>query len=168
MAEVVYLGLGSNLGDRAANIGAALDSLAALPGTALTAVSSLYETRPVGGPAGQGEYLNSAARIETELTPAELLAEANRIEREMGRVRDGSAERWGPRIIDIDILFYGTLSLDGPSLVVPHPRLTERAFVLAPLAEIAGDFRHPAIGSAIGQLAQEMDWENEGIRRLSF
>lgn len=164
---LVYLGLGSNLGDRVRSLEAALQGLANLAGTELVSCSGFYETKPKGGPEGQGDYLNSAACIETELSPHELLAEIHRLERENGRVRE-EEERWGPRCIDIDILFYDTLALDDPRLILPHPRLTERAFVLAPLAEIARDFHHPAIGSTVGKLAQEMDWEHEGIRRLSF
>lgn len=163
-----YVALGSNLGDRVASLEVALHGLASLPGTELVSFSSFYETRPVGGPEGQGDFVNSAACIETGLSPAELLAELQRLEREHGRDRGAEAEAWGPRTLDLDILFYDELTLDEPDLIVPHPRLTERAFVLAPLAEIAGDLRHPVTGSTISEHLEEMDCEHEGIRRLSF
>jgi 2-amino-4-hydroxy-6-hydroxymethyldihydropteridine diphosphokinase len=130
-----FIGLGSNLGDRRAHLQAAV---AALPDVA--AVSPVYETAPVGGP-GQGRYLNCVVELATDRSPHELLAVALAIETAAGRVR---AERWGPRPIDVDILLMGELELDAPDLVVPHPRLWDRAFVLVPLHDLAPDLVAPA------------------------
>ncbi|MDQ4090831.1 MAG: 2-amino-4-hydroxy-6-hydroxymethyldihydropteridine diphosphokinase [Actinomycetota bacterium] len=131
-----YLGLGSNLGDRRAHLRHAVD---ALPD--LVAVSPVYETEPVGGPAGQGPYLNLVVALETELSPRELLDVAHRLESVAGRVR---TERDGPRTLDVDVLLVGDLCVHEPDLVVPHPRMWERRFVLAPLADLAGGEVRPA------------------------
>jgi len=140
-----YLGLGSNLGDRRAHIEEAVRRLGATEGITVTRLSSKYDTAPVGGPV-QPRYLNAACEVETSLSPRELLAAALRIEREMGRRRE---VRWGPRIIDIDILLYGESVIEDAEPVVPHPRLAEREFALEPLAEIAPKLRHPVTGRAI-------------------
>jgi 2-amino-4-hydroxy-6-hydroxymethyldihydropteridine diphosphokinase len=124
-----YLGLGSNMGDRRGHLRAAV---AALPD--VVAVSPVYETDPVGGPAGQGPYLNLVVALETDRSPRELLDLAQNLEAAAGRVRK---ERFGPRTLDIDILLVGSLCVDEPDLVVPHPRMWERRFVLAPLADLA-------------------------------
>ena len=124
-----YLGLGSNLGDRRAHLRQAVD---ALPD--VVAVSPVYETEPVGGPAGQGPYLNLVVALETDLSPRDLLDLAHRLEDAAGRVR---TERHGPRTLDVDVLLVGGLCVDEPDLVVPHPRMWERRFVLAPLADLA-------------------------------
>jgi 2-amino-4-hydroxy-6-hydroxymethyldihydropteridine diphosphokinase len=142
--------LGSNLGDRAARLEQALKALAATPGVAVLGTSALYETAPVGGPPGQGAYLNAAARVRTTLDPRALLARLLEIEREAGRVR--GPERDAPRELDLDLLLYGDRCLDEPGLVVPHPRLHERAFVLAPLADVAGELVHPRLGETIEAL----------------
>ncbi len=129
-----YLGLGSNLGDRRAHLRHAVD---ALPD--VVAVSPVYETEPVGGPAGQGPYLNLVVALETELSPRELLELAHHLEQAAGRVR---AERNGPRPLDVDVLLVGDLCIDEPDLVIPHPRMWQRRFVLAPMADLAeGDVR---------------------------
>lgn len=135
-ARDAYVGLGSNLGDREATLRAAVERLALLPGTRVVRVSSLHETAPAGGPPGQPPYLNAAARLETALGARRLLDELLAVERALGRVR--GPERNGPRTIDLDLLLYADeIVREGESCVVPHPRLAERAFVLAPLAEIA-------------------------------
>jgi 2-amino-4-hydroxy-6-hydroxymethyldihydropteridine diphosphokinase len=130
-----YLGLGANLGDRWGTLRAALQRLRAEPGTRLLAASAFYETDPVGGPAGQPAYLNAAAAIETDKSPHDLLRFLQSIEHAFGRVR---TVKDGPRTLDLDILLYDDLVIDTPDLTVPHPRMHERAFVLVPLADIAG------------------------------
>ncbi len=129
------IGIGSNVGDTTANVGRALDALDRL-GT-VTATSSLYRTAPWGVVA-QATFVNAAAHLETDLEPLALLAGLKSLEAELGRVR---TTRWGPRVIDLDILAYDDVVLDEPSLVIPHPRLFERAFALAPLAEIEPAYR---------------------------
>jgi 2-amino-4-hydroxy-6-hydroxymethyldihydropteridine diphosphokinase len=123
-----FLGLGSNVGDRAHHLADAVDSLAGV-----VAVSPVYETDPVGGPA-QDPFLNVVVELATVLTPRQLLGVAHRLESAAGRVR---AERWGPRTLDVDVLLVGDLRVDEPDLVVPHPRMWQRRFVLAPLADLA-------------------------------
>jgi 2-amino-4-hydroxy-6-hydroxymethyldihydropteridine diphosphokinase len=123
-----FIGLGSNLGDRWAYLGG---GLARLPG--LVATSGVYETEPVGGPA-QGRYLNMVAELYTDASPQELLAVAREAESDAGRER---LQRWGPRTLDVDILLVGDLKISSPDLVVPHPRMWERGFVLVPLADLA-------------------------------
>ena len=128
-----FLGLGSNVGDRLANLQAAVDAVGADESTRIDAVSSVYETDPVGGPA-QEPYLNIAARVATHRRPAKLLALCHEVEQALGRER---TVRWGPRTIDVDILLYGDREVSRRRLVIPHPRLAERAFVLVPLLEVA-------------------------------
>jgi 2-amino-4-hydroxy-6-hydroxymethyldihydropteridine diphosphokinase len=147
MHRQVFLGLGSNLGDREAAIAEALRQLAAR-GFTTRRRSSLWATEPVGGPA-QGPFLNAAVEGETLLAPEDLLQACLATEQGLGRVR---GVRNGPRTIDVDLLFYGALRLAQPGLVLPHPRLHERRFVLAPLAEIAAAFVHPALGLTVGEL----------------
>jgi 2-amino-4-hydroxy-6-hydroxymethyldihydropteridine diphosphokinase len=127
-----YLGLGSNLGDRLAFLQSAVDECAGTDGVRVVAVSSVYETAPVGGPP-QDDYLNAVVAIDTELDPSALLGLAHRCEEHAGRVR---STRFGPRTLDVDILLYGDLHLDDPALTIPHPRMWERGFVLAPLREL--------------------------------
>lgn len=169
----VYFGLGSNLGDRLRNLRAARQAIAALPRTRDVRRAGVYETAPVGGPSGQGDFLNTALAAETDLSPEEMIRETLRIEKEIGRVRDRESVRWGPRLIDIDILLWDDVTFervggDGPDLVLPHPRLAERAFVLLPLAELAPDAVHPVAGLTIRELAERIGKDNEGIRRLPF
>jgi 2-amino-4-hydroxy-6-hydroxymethyldihydropteridine diphosphokinase len=128
-----YLALGSNLGDRAAHLQAAVDGLGAADGVDVVAASRVYETDPMGGPT-QDPYLNAVLAIETELDPYALLALAQRIEGDAQRAR---AERWGPRTLDVDVLLYDDVRLDAPDLTLPHPRIWERGFVLAPLRDVA-------------------------------
>lgn len=130
-----YLGLGGNLGDPAAAMGAALRALDATASCSVAAVSSLYRTPPWGKP-DQPDFLNAVAAVDTSLTARVLLDLCLEIERGLKRVR---AERWGPRLIDIDVLLHGDTRVDEDGLQVPHPRMLDRAFVMVPLAEIAPD-----------------------------
>jgi 2-amino-4-hydroxy-6-hydroxymethyldihydropteridine diphosphokinase len=141
-----YLAIGSNLGDRLAYLQSAVDGLASMPGIRLVAVSGVYETEPVGGPE-QPEYLNAVVAVETELPARALLERAQELEAAARRVR---AERWGPRTLDVDVLLVGDLAVDEPDLVVPHPRMWERDFVLAPLADVAPDLVTVPEGGWIG------------------
>lgn len=136
---VAYLALGSNVGDRAGRLQEAVDGLARADGVEVTGVSRVYETEPVGGPE-QGAYLNAVVAVETRLSPHRLLALAQRVETEAGREPDPARrERWGPRSLDVDVLLVGDEEVHDADLEVPHPRMHERAFVLAPLADLAPD-----------------------------
>ncbi|MCY2958650.1 MAG: pantoate--beta-alanine ligase [Planctomycetota bacterium] len=139
------IAVGTNLGDRRVHLERALEALRALPRTRIRAVSSWHETEPVGGPPGQGRYLNGAVLVETGLAPRELLDELLAIESAEGRVRV-AGRRDGPRTLDLDLLVHGAAVVEEPGLVLPHPRAEERPFVLEPLAEIAPDLRFPRSG----------------------
>ncbi len=151
MSHQVYLALGSNLGDRLANLQAALD---ALPPTAqVQATSPVYETPP-WGVVEQPLFLNQAAQVTTELPPLELLSSLKRLEAQMGRV---PTVPYGPRLIDLDILFYDDLVLEASGLTIPHPHMAERAFVLVPLADLAPDLCHPVLGKTVRELLAGVD-----------
>ena len=139
MSATAYIALGSNLGDRRQFLEQALQLLRQAP-VQIVRVSSYHETAPVGGPPGQGAYLNAAAELETDLPPRDLLHLLLDIETRLGRIRQ---ERFGPRTIDLDLLLYGDTNSDDAELMLPHPRMHERLFVLVPLAEIAPRARHP-------------------------
>jgi len=149
-SAIVYLGLGSNLGNRQDNLDRALDFLSQR--LRVEKVSSVYDTEPVGN-VDQPRFLNLVCQVHTKLAPMELLTLAKGIERKLGRV---SGKRNAPRPIDIDILFYDDQVIETPELVIPHPRLAERAFVLTPLAEIAPDLVHLPSGKTIKQLLKEV------------
>ena len=149
-----YIGLGANLGDREMNIRRALELIREIGVGEVRTVSALIETEPVGGPPGQGMYLNGAAIIETDLSPHELLDRLKEVEVRVGRIERG---RWAEREVDLDILFYDDEVLKTPLLEVPHPRLAERRFVLAPLAQIAPDKVHPVKKRTVSQLLEDIE-----------
>jgi 2-amino-4-hydroxy-6-hydroxymethyldihydropteridine diphosphokinase len=146
----MVLGLGSNLGDRARNIASAIEALAAHPEIGVRAASSLYETPPAGGPP-QGDYLNGAVLIETALAPRAVLSVCLAVERSLGRVRPDPV-RWGPRTIDVDLLWIEGETVDEPDLSVPHPRLPDRPFAVRPLLDVAPDARDPRSGALYAAL----------------
>jgi 2-amino-4-hydroxy-6-hydroxymethyldihydropteridine diphosphokinase len=156
-----YLGIGSNLNDPLGQVNRAFAELAGLPRTRLSACSALYRTAPVG-PQDQPDFVNAAARIETRLGPRDLLDALQGIERRHGRRRDGT--RWGPRVLDLDILLYGDAVIERPGLRIPHPELANRAFVLVPLADIAQRDLSIAGRGTLGGLVAACC--GQGIRRL--
>ena len=158
MAGPVYLSLGSNLGNRAENLHTAITSLP--PEVALCEASSVYITPPWGYQ-DQPEFLNQVVEVQAELTPLALLRDLKAIEAKMGRLE---TFRYGPRLIDIDILFYEACIIQCEDLRIPHPRLAERAFVLVPLHEIAPDFIHPELNQTITDLLENVS--TEGVHRL--
>lgn len=147
-----FIALGSNLGDRRVSIERAIEALDGSTGVCVEAVSSVIETDPVG-PLPQGAYLNAVVRVSTSLGPRSLLERMLEIERTLGRIRD-SANRWGPRTIDLDLILYADRVIHEPDLNVPHPRLAERAFVLVPLCEIAPDAIVPGTPGTSGSSAK--------------
>ena len=149
----VYIGIGSNLGDRAENIRVALRLLKRSDGIRLSSVASTFETEPEGVKE-QPRFLNTAACIQTRLTPGELLSTLKDIEKRVGRTPAG---RWGPRVMDLDILLYGEKIISGESLTVPHPLMAEREFVLRPMAEIAPAVMHPGLGKTVRELLEEKE-----------
>ena len=151
MDHVVFLALGSNMGNRLANLKAAISNLT--PQMAVKNRSSVYETPPWGF-TDQARFLNQVVMVKTYLEPQALLNHLKRLETALGRVPNFQN---GPRLIDIDILFFDDLVVDTPPLVIPHPRLHERAFVLVPLAEIAPDFVHPVLVRPIHKLLDNVD-----------
>ena len=160
---LAYLSLGSNLGDRAANLQRALHDLGVLG--RVTKSSFFYETEPVEFTA-QPWFLNCAVELETLREPQELLAGILAIERGMGRIREESAPK-GPRILDIDILLYGDRVVELPELTIPHPAMHLRRFVLEPLVEIAGETRHPVLDCTVRELLGRLP-EGQGVRKFDL
>jgi 2-amino-4-hydroxy-6-hydroxymethyldihydropteridine diphosphokinase len=156
VGERAFLGLGSNLGERLPNLQRAIDLLAATPGVDVLRSSRVYETTPIGPP--QPDFLNAVVEVETGLEPGELLAACAEVERELHRVRE---IRWGPRTIDVDVLAYGDRVILTDDLIVPHPRMHERAFVLVPLLELTEDPPLPG-GRHVRDLSTE-GW-TDGVR----
>jgi 2-amino-4-hydroxy-6-hydroxymethyldihydropteridine diphosphokinase len=148
-----YLSLGSNIGGRRHWL---RDAVASLDG--VTAVSPVYETDPVGGPGGQGRYLNIVVELETDLTPRQLLGVCHRLESAANRVR---GERWGPRTLDVDIVWHEAGPVDEPDLQIPHPRMLERRFVMQPLADLLG-----AAGEADGNPLLPEGWQDHAEGRV--
>jgi 2-amino-4-hydroxy-6-hydroxymethyldihydropteridine diphosphokinase len=156
---IAYLGLGANLGDPAAQLQQALERLNAAPEVEVTRVSAFYRNPPLG-PENQPWYVNAVARVRTRLGPEELLQLLQRIETDLGRVR---GERWGPRPIDLDLLLYNGEVIFTSDLVVPHPEMHRRAFVLVPLAEIAPRAWHPVLNKSAAELLAELDAANRAV-----
>jgi len=161
MAVTAYVGLGSNLNGPEDQVVQAMEELDGLPGTRCVARSRLYRSAPMG-PAGQPDYINAVAKLETELDPQALLSALQGIEKAHGRTRSG--ERWGPRTLDLDILLYDDQCVDHPDLRIPHPGIAERAFVLYPLHELAKDMEIPGHG-ALSELLKNCS--PEGLEPLN-
>ncbi len=151
MEHIVYLALGTNLGDRAENLRRAREALP--PQVQLLAASSVYETPPWGY-LDQPAFYNQVILVKTQLEPEELLVYLKRVESNLGRQ---ATFRYGPRLIDLDILFYDDLIIDRPGLTIPHPQLAQRPFVLVPLAELQPELQHPVLGKSIRQLLADID-----------
>lgn len=161
MVETVYIALGANLGDRERNLRNAYEYMGVSEDIHPLKISRFYETAPFGGPP-QPMFLNAALELQTSLTPHQLLEKLQHIELRMGRIRK---EKWGPRIIDIDILLFGDRIVEDDQLKIPHPLMHERIFVLEPLVEIAPDMVHPILKKTILQIYQEFKTFNqEGLR----
>ena len=157
----VYIGFGSNIGDRLAHIQNAIRALSKTEGITLQKISSIYKTDPVGYEA-QGEFLNGAAAIQTNLRPLSLLHTLKNIETAIGRQY---RIRWGPREIDLDILIYGDLCIETEKLVIPHPEMHRRRFVLAPLAEIAPDIVHPVFQETVHTLLEHLENDKTVVKK---
>ena len=152
MAERAYLGLGSNVGDRLGNLARAVALLDEEPGVVVRRTSRVWETDPVGGPP-QPDFLNAVIEVETDRSPRDLLAACHVVESALGRVRE---TRWGPRTIDLDILLFDDRAVDEIDLTIPHPRMTQRAFVLLPLLDLEPDVRFPG-GRRLSELRLSPD-----------
>lgn len=151
---ICLIGVGSNLGDRAAAIESSIRRLADHPGVSVLRISSNYGTKPIGGPNAQAEFVNAALVVETPLAPSDLLVCLQSVERQAGRTQGA---RWGPRPLDLDLLLYDDLEISQQNLIVPHPRMAFRRFVLVPAAEVGGELLHPSTGRSIRELLQHLD-----------
>ncbi len=152
----VYIGLGSNLGNRAGTIIQAMCMLDEIPGIQVVQISQLIETQPIGGPPNQADYINGVAELNCSLSADELLEHLLAIEKQMGRER---LLPWGPRTLDLDILLFGQIIIDKPHLKVPHPLMQTRSFVMIPLSQIAPDLIHPVLGSTMRQIQCALEVE---------
>ncbi len=157
-----FIGAGANLGEPIRQIRQALDELKKSPGVKFLAASSLYRTQPVG-PIAQPPFINAVFALECGMSPQDLLVLLLRIEQKMGRVR---RERWGPRVIDLDLLFYDDMVISEQGLEVPHPRLHERRFVLTPLAELAPDIIHPVLKKSASDLLAALPAGGTWVEKL--
>ena len=157
-----FIGAGANLGEPVRQIKQALDELEKSPGVRLLGASSLYRTQPVG-PVEQPPFINAVFALECGMNPHELLALLLSVEEKMGRIR---GERWGPRVIDLDLLFYDEMVISGQGLEVPHPRLHERRFVLVPLVELAPDIIHPVIKKTVFDVLAALPAEGPWVEKL--
>lgn len=157
-----YLGLGANLGDRFAALRGARQALNLVPGIRVVAASALYETEPLGGPQGQEPYLNAVLQVASELPAEELLACCLEVERQFGRER---LVYHGPRTLDIDLLFFADCVCHKQTLILPHPRLHLRAFVLIPLCDLAPGLRHPLSGKTVREMRDQLPCD-QGVKRL--
>lgn len=164
-----YIGIGSNIGDRIGYVQQAHKLLNDTKGIAVVTSSSLYETEPYGYK-NQSWFVNAVLEIETELEPLELLRECQRIEKQLGRVRHPEAPQWGPRTIDLDILFYNDLIVSSDELQIPHSRVHQRAYALVPLLELAPDLIHPVIKETLIEIHSNLPDPEEvylyGTRRV--
>ena len=160
--KTAAIALGSNMGDRLGNLRQAVHLLENQR-IRVTTRSDVFETNPVGVE-NQKRFLNACILVQTDLSPLELLAETQRVETQLGRTRD---VRWGPRTIDLDILLFGEMVVNEKTLVIPHPRMTERAFVLVPLAQICPGRIHPGTGETIGVLSERIRREDRSMQRIA-
>ncbi|MDA1000784.1 MAG: 2-amino-4-hydroxy-6-hydroxymethyldihydropteridine diphosphokinase [bacterium] len=158
----IFVSLGANLGEPVEQLRDAARRLASVKGFILAAKSSFYLTEPIG-PIAQPDFVNAAVEIRSGHAPGEVLRVLLEVEQRMGRERSG---RWGPRRIDLDLLLYGRSLCDAPGLHVPHPRMHERRFVLAPLAEIAPEVRHPVLGKTAQELLEALRGDETWVKRL--
>jgi len=161
MSHFAYLGIGSNLGDKIEQCRKAISEILAIQGHRLLAQSSFYKTQPMGNP-DQDWFINGVIQIETDLDPLELLRKLKEIESKMGRKE---TFRWGPRVIDLDLLLYDDLVMKTDELEIPHPQLTQRQFVLIPLVEIDPDLIHPALKKTMRKLLLEIK-EDQGVEKI--
>ena len=159
--ESVFLGLGSNLGDRVETIRKTKEMVSSIPGVSLVSSSSLYETEPVGI-SDQPMFVNAVLEIEADLSPRELFLKLKDIEAKLGRRK---TVRWGPRIIDIDILLFGDRIVEERDLTIPHPEMTKRGFVLVPLCEIAPEIKHPRLKKTIREIADGLG-DISGVEKI--